>query len=582
MVKFREHSSRTLILAYLTGFSLLNIFVLYISSHIVGVKYTDSLQQAQALTQKQQLFTDLQTAFSFNHYVQDYERWLSAVVSQQPSDDLLNQLQQKSSSLNQTLDRYYALSNLSIAERDSLFQLKQVVKDQLQKKVLVNLWLEQGIPAKKVLELAELNLQLFEPRLKVLESGLQQDFKRLNIDSSEIVSQEIYQVLLIGIALFILVGMLSYFLVGRRMLILPLEAFERYQNVLNETFGVFKVNEQGRFTYVNAQYCRYRDIQPQALIGEKHPVLSSASHSEIWQSLAHNQSWMGLLSEEIERGGIATSLTMQTLLFTVPFGREQKEFVALQFDITELEKARQLAQEISQAQNYFLTNVGHQLRTPLGAVIGGLKMLSPSELDGRDQRVVELVIKNANDLLHNVNELISYADIERGRIRVETRPHRIERLFADFFNLYRPLAEQKEIQFFYDIDYKLPNCLEFDYQHIALVLENLLHNAFKFTPKGGEVRANIRLVSQIAEDYVVEFEISDTGIGIESTQMKHIFKGFQQLESIETRQFGGTGIGLTIAQKLVKLMGAQDILVESHPKHGSSFRFQLHLKRCEL
>lgn len=317
------------------------------------------------------------------------------------------------------------------------------------------------------------------------------------------------------------------------------------------------------------------------LIGLAHPSLNRKSHVEIWSHLKNDQMWSGLLTEELvnsERH--REDLIMQTLIFPVVSTEREQEYLGLQVDVTELKKAKSMMQDISNAQNYFLTNVGHQLRSPLSAIIGGLKMLTPASVDSRDAKVVELVLQNAKELMHNVNELIHYADLETGKVQVNFAPVLIHKEFDEFLETFFVAAEEKSVNFSFLIDEKIPGCLSLDAQNIFKVLDNLLNNAFKFTPADGEIRVEISMVSRLDNRLTLEFAVVDTGIGIEDKQLARIFSSFQQLEAIGARQYGGTGIGLTIAQKLVRLMGGNEIEVDSHPQHGSRFRFQLPTKVC--
>ncbi len=581
MDKIKHRSSRKWLIIYLVAFIALNLLSVALYTQISNQNISQHLKVIERFDYKQSLYAQLQENLGLGHYVHQFNRWLNLPAGSKQKSEALSVLHSDFNELNRLLDLYQAIANLHMSEREAIFQLRQALKEQQQKLPRLQLLWKQKASTQEVNQLAQFNFDSFSQPLGVLKASINDQIRATRELAVKSMNEQAWQSSLVALFFFTAVSFLAYLFVFRRVLFHPMDAYARYQKAIEESFGVFKVNSQGEFSYVNKVYCKTRGVSKESLIGQPHPMLNRASHSEIWYRLRQRNSWTGLLSEQAVIRDEPVQLTMQTLIFMVSSDDVQPEFIGIQFDVTELEKARQLVQEVTQAQSYFLANIGHQLRSPLSAVMGGLKMLQLETMQPRDQRVMELVLKNSKYLLHNINELISFADIERGRVKIETFPYSIKTTMNDFFQCFDVEAQNKEIDYTYSIDPKLPNCLEFDCKHLSSVLENLLHNAFKFTQKGEQVRAEIRMLWMVSGTCKVEFEIADSGVGMENAKARNIFNQFQRLESIETHQFGGTGIGLSISQKLVQMMGGDSIEVDSYPQQGSSFRFQLQMSVCD-
>ena len=578
--KIKHSSSRKWLIIYLVAFIALNLLSIALYTQSSNQNISRHLNVVERFDYKQSLYAQLQENLGLGHYVHQFNLWLSLPAGSKQKREALLELQSDFNELNRLLDLYLSIENLSLSEREAVFKLRQALKEQQQKLSLLRLLQKQNASNREIDQLAQFPLNQFFQPLDALKTSINQQLKETREIAMQSMKDQAWQGAFMSLFFFTVVGVLAYFFVFRRVLFQSMDDYVRYQKAIEEGFGVFKVNSQGEFSYVNNVYCQARGVSKESLIGQPHPMLNQAIYGEIWHRLRHNNSWTGLLSESIVMKGKPVQLTMQTLMFLVSGDERQPEFIGIQFDVTELEKARRLVQEVTQAQAYFLTNIGHQLRSPLSAVMGGVKMLQPENMQPRDRRVIELVLKNSESLLENINALISFADIEGGRAKIENRPHPIKESMKDFFQSYCTEAHKKDIDYTFSVDPKLPECLEFDYKHLSSVLENLLHNAFKYTPEGAQVRAEIRLLWMASGSCKVEFEISDSGIGMENEKAQTIFNRFQRLESIETHQFGGTGIGLSISQKLVKMMGGEPIEVDSFPQQGSSFRFQLQLNVC--
>ncbi|MDX2167430.1 MAG: ATP-binding protein [Deltaproteobacteria bacterium] len=238
-----------------------------------------------------------------------------------------------------------------------------------------------------------------------------------------------------------------------------------------------------------------------------------------------------------------------------------------------LREARDLADQSARAKSDFLSVMSHELRTPLNAVIGYADIL----LDERprpDQVEYLRTLRFAGaSLLALVNDVLDFNRIEAGKLTIERREFDPAGLIEMLLRTFRPQADAAGLTVGAALDPTLPLRVVGDPLRLAQVLSNLIGNAIKFTP-AGSVTVAIAVLAADADSARLEFRVTDTGIGIAADKQKLIFEVFTQAESDTTRRYGGSGLGLSIAQRLVALMGGV-ITVESAPLHGATFSFAL-------
>ncbi len=244
------------------------------------------------------------------------------------------------------------------------------------------------------------------------------------------------------------------------------------------------------------------------------------------------------------------------------------------------EKAEQLALS-SKYKSEFLANMSHELRTPLNSLLILAKLLSDNKEETLTEKQVEFAktIYNAgSDLLELINEILDLSKVEAGKMDVD--PQAVEpAAVADFVErTFRPVADQKSLTFDVKLEDGLPASIVTDEQRLQQVLKNLLSNAFKFTETGtvaltiSPAPADTRFGEATLKtaDIVVQFQVSDTGIGIPDDKLRLIFEAFQQADGTTSRRYGGTGLGLSISREIARLLGGE-IRVASDPGKGSSF-----------
>ncbi len=245
----------------------------------------------------------------------------------------------------------------------------------------------------------------------------------------------------------------------------------------------------------------------------------------------------------------------------------------------ELFEAKEAAEAGAKAKTQFLSTMSHEIRTPLNAVIGITGLLQDTNLNDEQRDFVKTIHKSGDNLLGIINNILDYAKIESGKFDLEEVEFSVAYLVEDVLDLVSATEIGKKIELVYEVEDNVPDYLIGDSTRIQQVLVNLTRNALKFTEEG-EVVILIGAEESTAGRLVLIFRVRDTGIGIERSKQKELFKSFSQIDASTTRKFGGTGLGLAISKRLVQLMGGE-ISVESEPGVGSTFTFVIPLRKSE-
>ena len=367
---------------------------------------------------------------------------------------------------------------------------------------------------------------------------------------------------------------------------------EHLRRVVNATHdGIIVIDEHGTIESFNAGAERLFGHAAAEVIGQDVaivvPAPHKARHAEYMQRYATTGETR-ILGQEREfeatrKDGASVWIALRVGLLEEGPGPHRR-FIGVIHDITErkraeieLRHAKEAAEDAASAKSEFLANMSHEIRTPMHGVLGAIEMLQDTPLTGQQERYLDTARTSASILLGVIDEILDFSRLEAGKLRIESIDFDLRRTVEDVTAMLAQRAHAKKLELACFIAPEVPETVRGDPIRLRQVLVNLIGNAIKFTERG-EVVVSVGLVasngSGNGSERRLRFEVRDTGIGIPQDKQAALFQPFTQADSSTSRRFGGSGLGLSIAKRLVELMQGT-IGLHSETGQGSRFWFQL-------
>ncbi|MFC3034582.1 response regulator [Pseudoalteromonas fenneropenaei] len=341
----------------------------------------------------------------------------------------------------------------------------------------------------------------------------------------------------------------------------------------------------GKFMGVNRSFLAFLDQFEIEVVG---------SHlSEVFPTITANE--FATRASDILQGGQSQRYEMRCqdgqgqardlVVFEAPFADNEGQIhgiVGMFLDVTEHNKmqqelisAKEEADRLTKVKSEFLANMSHEIRTPMNAIIGMAHLALRSGLEQKQYDYVNKIDVAAKQLLALINDILDFSKIEAGKLDIEQAHFNLDKLLDNVATIIGIRAQERGLELIFDISPQINRDYIGDPLRLGQVLINLAGNAVKFTEQG-EVTISIHELSKDNHSAKLRLAVKDTGIGMSEQQQKALFQSFSQADSSISRKYGGTGLGLTISQQLIKLMGGE-IQVNSVPGQGSEFHFTISL-----
>ena len=341
--------------------------------------------------------------------------------------------------------------------------------------------------------------------------------------------------------------------------------------MMNISDSVYIADAKGVIVFVNRSFCRAYGYSEQEIVGLQSSIVGNVTaDGECWHRRKDGSEFPVLLSVSAikDEHGNTRSVTGVSRDITLHKQTER-----------ELRLAKEAAESATQAKSGFLAAMSHEIRTPMNGVIGMTSLLLNSELHPQQRDSLEIIRASGEALLTIINDILDFSKIEAGHLELEYLECNVRSIVEEAAEVVAASAHRKGLELVVQVDHAVPQVVIGDAGRIRQILLNFLSNAVKFTD-AGEVILSVAVESADASVAVLQFSVSDTGIGIPDHVKSRMFEAFSQADTSTTRKYGGTGLGLAISKQLASLMGGE-VGFRSEWGKGATFWFTAKLATSE-
>ena len=348
--------------------------------------------------------------------------------------------------------------------------------------------------------------------------------------------------------------------------------------------GIYKMKYSGfqdyDYIYTSPYWSEITGIQNDEIA--KHPTLFAdrihpedrSSYMDNLSMLSHNNFfWEGRMLDQGQTKYIRIESHHMIQNGAVIHNGFIKDITIRKLAELDTQNARDLAEKANAAKSDFLANITHEMRTPLNGIIGFSDLLLKANVGTQKEKYITPILHSARTLLNMIDDVLDFSKIAAQKMVLHPEPTNIREMAKELIAYLQFEADAKNLKLLAKIDEQIENSILVDDLRLRQVLLNLLTNALKFT-ENGEIELAISLVYEHPKSQLILFAVRDTGIGIAASDHQKIFEAFMQADLSTTKRFGGTGLGLTISNQLLQLMGSELKLI-SEPGAGSTFYFEL-------